>query len=82
MASPFIVIKYIMQIFKLANTVVMEIVELKLPTYTEERGTIHRLVLLLVLHGLRAVVCLKTALGERTEPHTSHLSILKGKENS
>lgn len=82
MVSPIRVIKYIMQIFKLANTVVMEIVELKLPMYTEERGSIHRLALLLVLDGLRAIVCLKTALEERTEPHTSHLSILKGKENS
>lgn len=81
MASPIIVIKYLMQIFKLANAVVMEIVELKLPTYTGERGSIHHLASLLVLHGLRAVVCLKTALGERTEPHTSRLSILKSKEN-
>lgn len=44
-------------------------------------GSVHQLALLLVLHGLRAVVCLRAALGERPEPHSSHLPTLKGKEN-
>lgn len=40
----------------------------------------HPLASLLLLLGLGSVVGLTTALGERTEPQTGHLSILKAKK--
>lgn len=80
MASPIIVIAFFTQGLKLANIIVMEIVKIKLPPPPKEG--IHQLALLLVPHWLGAVVCLSLALEEITEPHTSHFSILKGKEDN
>lgn len=62
---------------KLANTVVMEIMKIK-PAPSPQPHKAEATSLGFVAEGC---VCLRVALGETTEPHSSHLSILKGKKN-
>lgn len=66
---------------QLADMVAIETGKIKSPPNKKQGGgSMHPLASLLLLLGLDSVVGLTTALGERTEPQTGHLSILKARK--